>query len=313
MTATADIGKLRPRPRLFSDAAVGGVAIGLTVLIWACFALSMRAIGSSSLLTADVALIRFGLPALVLLPFLPSRLGRMTHVRPLDAVAVMVGGGLPFFLLAAQGARDGSAAHVGAVIAGAAPLFVALFARFLEGRAIGVARLGALGLILAGVAVLATPAASVAVDPARGVLWLLAAASLWAAYTLGLKRAGLDAISCTLLLCLPSAVATAGLIFAGVLPTGLGGFALTEALPFVLVQGLGVGVLGGLAYATAVRRLGAGRSAAIGALAPAVTAVLAIPLLHEPLGLPVGIGVAVIVLGVVLVNRRSGGGSCSST
>ena len=311
MTATAGNGKLRPRPRLFSDATVGGVAIGLTVLIWAGFALSMRAAGSSALLAADVALIRFGLPALLLVPFLPSRIGRLVHVRPQDAVMIMAGGGLPFFLLAAQGARDGSAAHVGAVIAGAAPLFVALFARLLDGRSIGGARLGALALILAGVALLAAPAASGTADPARAVLWLLAAAGLWAAYTLGLRRAGLDAIGCTLLLCLPSAVATVGLVFAGILPTGLGAFTLADALPFVLVQGLGVGVLGALAYATAVRLLGAGRSAAVGALAPAVTAVLAVPLLHEPLDLPVGIGVAVIVAGVVLVGRRSGGETCS--
>ena len=51
----------------------GWIAMGLTLLIWASFPLSIRAIGGSALTPVDVALLRFGVPALVLLPVLRSR------------------------------------------------------------------------------------------------------------------------------------------------------------------------------------------------------------------------------------------------
>ncbi|MCP1170297.1 hypothetical protein NHG85_17465, partial [Limimaricola sp. ASW11-118] len=81
----------------------GYVAIAVAVTIWAGFALSIRAIGGSTLAPADVALIRFGLPVLLLAPLLPSRLRALRRVRPMDAALVAFGAGLPFFFLASAG------------------------------------------------------------------------------------------------------------------------------------------------------------------------------------------------------------------
>jgi drug/metabolite transporter (DMT)-like permease len=93
------------------------------------------------------------------------------------------------------------------------------------------------------------------------------------------------------------------LMLSGAVTTHLGRFTLTEAAPFLLVQGLGTGLISSLAYAMAISRLGPARSAVIGSLAPALTSVAAVPLIGEVLTPMIGAGVATITLGVILANR----------
>jgi drug/metabolite transporter (DMT)-like permease len=279
-------------------------AIVVVVAIWAGFALSIRAIGASPLAPADVALIRFGLPAILLLPFLPSRLAALRRVRAGDAAMVVAGAGLPFFFIATAGGAATSATHVGALIAGTSPLSVAILGRALEGRRIGAARWRAIAIILAGVAALVLPQAGVSpMAMTTGTGLLLLASLLWGSYTLGLRRTGLDAIGCTLLLSLPSLAFLVIAILTGAVETHIGQFSLAQAAPFLLVQGLGVGVVASLAYAFAIARLGPARSAVIGSLAPALACLLAVPLLGEELTPAILIGVAAITAGVVRANR----------
>jgi drug/metabolite transporter (DMT)-like permease len=287
-----------------APSVAGFCAIAVVVAIWAGFALSIRAIGASPLAAADVALIRFGLPVILLLPFLPSRLPALRRVRAADAAMVVAGAGLPFFFIATAGGAATSATHVGALIAGTSPLSVAILGSALEGRRIGAARWRAIGIILAGVAALLLPQASVApMAMAQGAGLLLLASLLWASYTLGLRRTGLDAIGCTLLLSLPSLAVLVILVLTGAVESHIGQFSLAQAAPFVLVQGLGVGVVASLAYAFAISRLGPARSAVIGSLAPALACLLAVPLLGEQLTPLILAGVAAITIGVVRANR----------
>src|SRR5690349_21742969 len=106
-----------------SSSQSGFIAIVITMFIWVGFVLTIRAIGKSSLTTADVALLRFGIPTLLLLPFLPRRWAALTSVKPIHAVMILIGGGLPFFFAASIGGSATSAAYVGALIPGAAPIF----------------------------------------------------------------------------------------------------------------------------------------------------------------------------------------------
>jgi len=298
-----------PSRRLFSATSAGYAAIVVTVAIWAGFALSIRAIGASPLAAADVALIRFGVPALLLLPFLPSRLNAIRRLRFGDALMVVAGAGLPFFFLASAGGRETSATHVGALIAGTTPLSVALLALVIDRQPISAARWRAIAVILVGVAALVLPQAGAAAGSlVEGAALLLMASLLWAVYTLGLRRTGLDAIACTLLLCVPSVLMLAPLMLSGAVDTQLGRFTLAQAMPFLVVQGLGSGVIASLTYTAAIRRLGSSRSAMAGSLAPALAALLAVPLLGESLTAASVAGVCAITLGVVMSHmpdRRS--------
>ncbi|HCT35249.1 MAG TPA: EamA/RhaT family transporter, partial [Sulfitobacter sp.] len=104
---------------------VGYLAIAVTVLVWAGFALSTRAASGAQLTFGDVALIRSGIPALFFLPFLPKRIAVLRQLPARRWLMIAAGAGLPFFWLAAMGGAQTSATHVGALIAGTTPVSVA--------------------------------------------------------------------------------------------------------------------------------------------------------------------------------------------
>lgn len=284
--------------------ATGYLVLSVVVLVWAGFALTMRAIGASPLATADVALIRFAIPIVALLPAIPQRLAKLRKIRPGDAALVLLGG-VPFFFIASQGAQATSAAHVGALIAGTTPLSVALLTFVLERKGIPRKRWLPLALILAGViGIVAGQQHAVTAEMLGGVGLLLVASLIWGAYTIGLRRTGVDAISNGLLLSIGSLIGLVALIATGTVTTHIGQFSWQEALPFILVQGLGVGLVSTVGYAFAISRLGAARSATIGSLAPALASLMAIPILSEALAFATAIGIVVITAGVILANRN---------
>ena len=294
----------QPRTGWLTPTATGYVVLSIVVLVWAGFALTMRAIGASPLATADVAVIRFAIPIIALLPAIPQRLSALRKVEPRDAALVLLGG-VPFFFIVSEGAKTTSAAYVGALVAGTTPLSVALLAFLLERKGVARKRWLPLGLILAGViGIVAGQQHAVTIETLRGVGLLLIASLIWGAYTIGLRRTGVDAISNGLLLSIGSLVILAPLLLTGAVTTHVGQISWHQALPFILVQGLGVGLVSTVGYAFAISRLGAARSATLGSLAPALASLLAIPILGEALALATAIGILVTTTGVILANRH---------
>ncbi|MFD7840001.1 DMT family transporter [Streptomyces sp. NPDC059761] len=293
-------GLLHPSPQ-----AKGTLALVVTVLIWAAFALSARALSSSSLLPADAALLRFGVPVLVLAPALWRRRRRIAAVRPATALKIACGAGVPFFLAAMYGGSLTSAAFVGSIVPGMVPLFVsALMVAGGRGAPRGTQAAG-LGLIAVGVVALVWRyVVPLNTQVLAGAGILLVASGLWALYTVGLKEVDLDPVGSIGLLCLPSFAVMALLVLTGVLPTGLASAAGSDIALFLVVQGLGVGLCAGLLYAFAIRSLGAERSSTVGSLSPVAVVLLAIPLLGESPTAAVLVGVPLITAGVALANRR---------
>ncbi|GAA1568002.1 DMT family transporter [Streptomyces globosus] len=293
--------------RGLSPQAQGMAALALTVLIWAAFALSARALGSSTLLPADAGLLRFGVPLAVLAPALWRRRRALAAVRPAVALKVACGAGVPFFLAAMYGGSLTSAAFVGSIVPGMVPLFVAaLVAASGRGLPRGTQAAGLL-LIAAGVVALVWRHVfplNASVLAGSGIL--LAASGLWALYTVGLKEVGLDPVGSIGLLCLPSFAVLAALVLTGALPSGLASATASDIAVFTVVQGLGVGLCAGLLYAFAIRRLGAERSSAVGSLSPVLVVLLAVPLLGESPTAAVLVGVPLIAAGVFLANRTAG-------
>ncbi len=283
----------------------GLIAIFITMFIWVGFVLTIRAIGKSALTTADVALLRFGIPSLILLPFLPRRWAMLKSINPIHAVMILIGGGLPFFFAASIGGSATSAAYVGALIPGTAPIFVMLLAYFFYAQKASIWKMACLALIGIGViALLWSDLRYFHSSVLEGSAVLLGASCLWAVYTLGLRKVGIDAISCTILLCLPSFIFLTILIVCGILPTQMGYFSLYDALPFILIQGLGVGVLAGITYSHAIRSIGAEKCAVIGSMTPAVASLLAIPLLGEILEAFTVAGISLLTIGVCCSNLK---------
>ncbi|WP_395244102.1 DMT family transporter [Agromyces sp. MMS24-K17] len=300
---------IRSNPRRQSPGRtrlLGGVALAIAVLLWSSFALTLRGAGGTSLTTIDVSMLRFLTPLVILAPFVPRAI-RQVRREPVVVVLLLLVGGLPHFLVSALGGHLASAALVGLIIPGTVPVFVTLLALAGAGAGPGrrrVARrqLVAVAAILVGVGAAAALTASSGSLAGIGVL--LAAGFIWAVYTLALRRTSLDVSSVVLVVCAPSAAIAVLLAVTGAMPSSLlAGTARPEdALLFVLLQGVGTGVVSTVAYVVAVRSLGSGIASAAGALSPVVTALLAVPLLGEPLTAGVVVALAIIVGGVALFN-----------
>ncbi len=277
----------------------GYVALAATVLLWASFALSSRAIGGSSLTELDAALVRFAVPLLVLAPLLPRTVRALARER-CATVALLLAGGLPHYLLFALGAQLTSAGLTGLLVPGTVPLFVTLL--LLGQRRVSPRAWASLGAIVAGVVASATMIGDGA-GPG-GITVLLVAGAVWAVYTLGLQRTSLRPLEIVVAVCAGSTLAALALVGSGLAPSHLlaGSVRPTDLLSFVVLQGIGTGLLSTLCYAHAVRALGGGVAAVGGALSPVVTAVAAVPLLGEAIGTGLAVALVLVVAGVIGFN-----------
>lgn len=294
---------IKPAKNFLSPMAMGYIAITTALFIWSGFSLTVRAIGASPLTTADVALIRFIVPLILLLPLLPSRLEKIKRVGISDLFLIMLGG-LPFLFFAALGAKTAPAAYMGAILAGTPAFFIAILSFCYYQQVITKKQLFTLTLIIGGILVMimGQPGA-ISGTTMQGVAFLLCGSFVWAAYTMGIKRSGIDAISIAIVLSASSLFVTLVLIMSGLVTSNFGSFSLLEAMPFILVQGFGVGFLATICYSYAVKQLGPAKSSIMGSLSPGVTAVLAVAIFNEPLSIAIVSGISLTTLGVILYNR----------
>ena len=280
----------------------GSLALLATLLIWVGFLLSLRAENQSVLTPTDLALMRFGLPALLFLPILIKSRHKLTRIGIRYSLMIMLGG-LPFFYLISLGTSYAPAAHAGALVPGTAPLFVTGLAVLIYKEPLSKNRMIGLATILLGVAVLLGSALlNLELNYWRGHLAFLAASLLWAFYTLGLRISGIGALEATALLCTGSLLGLGLLVSGDIVQSHLASVTWPEIWPFLLVQGLGAGVIGGFMYGIAIRQLGAEKTAALGSFTPALAAMAAIPVLGEQMTTTTLVGVVIIMLGVALAS-----------
>ncbi|MBX3600006.1 MAG: EamA family transporter [Rubrivivax sp.] len=280
-----------------------GLAMGLAAaLIGGGWQVATRQATTGAFEPTDLALIRYGVPALVLLPVL-ARGGLLPPGVPRLLLALLVlGAGLPFGLLAMTGSRHAPAAHMGVLMAAGSPLIAAALAWALWRQRPSPQRLAGLALMALGVALLAgSSLAGWSPAHARGDLLFLLAALLWAGYTLGFRRSGLGAWQAaalvnawSLLLVLPALAWQGGSALARAPAADLGWQ--------LLWQGLLAGLLGLWTYSRAIALLGAAQAAAFGALAPVVSALGGWWWLGDRLGGSDLLAIAAAVAGVLLAS-----------
>lgn len=296
----SDLASLAPRIRI-RPALTGWLAAFATVTIWAVWAVATRHAVTHDLPPAAIGLLRFGVPALLLLP-ISLRIGLLPKGLTFRKGIGLLGSGAPFFLVVALGMQFAPAAEIGPLLPGTMPLFVALIGWLVFGERLGRIRLAGFVLILIGVICIGGHGLLVAGNGAwRGHLLLLTGACLWGIYTHAYRRSGLSALQAAALIGLWS--------FLILLPFGAPSLvrALGEGLagPIVLqaiLQGFLSGVAGIILYGIAVDRLGASRAAAVSPLSIALAALIAIPVLGEVPDAAAMIGIILATLGVVLAS-----------
>lgn len=280
---------------------IGWLAALATVTIWAVWAVATRHAVTHDLPPAAVGMLRFGVPALLLLP-ISRRIGLFPKGLGLLKGVGLLGSGAPFFLIVALGMQFAPAAEIGPLLPGTMPLFVALIGWLVFGERLGRIRVAGFVLILIGSACIGGYGVLFAGHGAwRGHLLLLSGACLWGIYTHAYRRSGLSALQASALIGLWSFLillpfGTPSLVRA--LGDGLAGPVIVQAV----VQGFFSGIVGIVLYGIAIDRLGPSRAAAVSPLSIVLAAVIAIPVLDEiPDGIAL-IGIALATLGVVLTS-----------
>ncbi len=278
----ARTGAVQPLPANYLKGAAFGFA---AVSIWASWSVVTRLAVTTNLDASDIAALRFGVAGLLLAPVLLRR-GLARDRLGWSGLGMLIAGvGAPYALVAAAGLRFAPAYDSGALNPGCMPLFVALIAATVLRERLSAARKSGLVLIAAGALVIIgshVDTSSAGWNPSRsfGDALFLVASFLTAVFTVVMRRAELDPLHAAAL------VATGSLVIYLPIYLVLDGVRLArlpagDLVVQALFQGVVVTIASILLYGRAVAVLGASGGAAFGALVPALSALLAIPLLGE--------------------------------
>jgi len=261
-----------------------GAACGLAAAsIWASWSALTRFAVTTSFDPWDVALLRYGAAGVLLLPVVVRRGLALDRLGWLGLAVLIAGAGAPYALVAAGALRLAPAAELSALNPGCIPLFVAAIAFAFVRETISLAQRTGLALIVAGAVLLIITNADAAdwgASRTFGAMLALFAALMWAIFTVVMRRADLDPLHAAALVSVGS-LAIYLPVYLAWRGAALARIPLTELAIQVVFQGVLVTIVSLLLYGRAVALLGAPHGAAFGALVPALTALIAIPLLGE--------------------------------
>jgi drug/metabolite transporter (DMT)-like permease len=259
----------------------GYFAAGVAVLVWASYPVATRAALTGSFAPHELVTLRFGVGALLFMPYVLLHWRRVAHSVWLQGVALTLFHGAGMAALAIAGMQLAPATHAAALGPGASPAWVALlgfllFARRPSRRAVAGAVLCALGVLLLAF----WSVSGMTLSVLAGDTMFLAASALAALYVLQLRRWKIDAMQGAAMVSLYSALLVVP-YYLWTAPGTLARIAPAELLWQVLWQGVLIGCVAVIALNHAIARLGAARSSALVALVPVLTAVLALAFLGE--------------------------------
>jgi len=273
--------KGHPLSKPTSSEYVRGSLYGLAaVSMWAAWVVAVRYGIKTSLKPWDLTAIRFGVAGLILLPYLLKKGLAVDRLGGLGLAAIMLGGGAPMVLLSYGGLLFAPAAHAASLYTALIPLYVAILAAIVLGEAFTVAKRIGLVLIVTGVlGIIWGAGGTIGSLQNIGHAMFISAGMLWACYTVAMRKARLEGLHA-------AAIAAVGSLAYLPLYGVMSGASLFNA-PWqdvalqAFVHGFLVAVISLLLYGRAISLLGASSGSAFAALAPAITAILAIPILGE--------------------------------
>lgn len=283
-----------------SSTLLGVVAAVCVVLFWSGWIVVSRLGVTHHLTVYDVTGLRYGIGAVVALPYIIwYRTWRGLTV--LRTVVLTLTAGVPYALLCYYGLSYAPAAHGGVFLNGCLPIFTALFTWIWLGQKSRSSQIVGLGIILIGVTLVGYEGFT----SSKGSLaWIgdflfLAAIALFAVFMVANRVWTI----------IPGQVIFAATIVSAVfyipvwllwLDSNLAAAPESEILLQGAYQGLVPSVLGITCLNIAVRRIGAPATSVFLSAVPCVAALAAIPILHEMPGLPAWIGMITVTVGILL-------------
>ena len=270
----------------------GYAAAVVTVLIFASYPVATRAGVTGTFAPHDLLLLRFGVGALLFLPWLMLHFRAIRREAWLQGIALTLFQGVGMAGLVICGLQLAPASHAAALGPGVSPAWVALLGFLLFARRSPTRVVLGAALCALGVFTLAWwSAAELNLQVLAGDAMFLAASAISAIYVLQLRRWGIGAIEGAAIVSLYSAcIVVPWHLWSA--PATLWQATPAELLWQVLWQGVLIGCVALAALNHAIERLGSVRSSALVALVPALTAILGFLFLDE---IPSGVELAAIV------------------
>jgi len=274
----------------------------VAAVIWGGYLVTSRRGIAAGLSPADMALMRYLIAGLLFLPFLlrnsPATLAGVGWGRGLVLACLA---GPPFVLVGASGFQYAPLAHAAVIQLGSVVLLSALLATVLLGERPGPSGLASLLLVVLGLIVTAgSGLATVGQQAWIGDLLFASAGTMWALFTVLQRRWGLSPVPVAAAVCTLSAAVYTPLYFLVVDERRLWSASTATLLEQGIVQGVLSGAIAMLAFATAVRDVGAARAALFPALAPGVAMLLGAFLTGDPITLPQVLGLALLTTGLLV-------------
>jgi drug/metabolite transporter (DMT)-like permease len=288
-----------------------GLAFGLAAaLAWGAQAVVARSGTLAGYSPLDLVALRYLAAGLVLAPFAWRARRVLLAIGLPRMLALVATGGAGNAILFCWALVHAPASHGGTIAPITAAVMGAVLAVPLLREYPTRGRMAAIGVIVLGVVLIGWDGIGGAHPGAwRGDLILLAAGSVWAAFTLLLRRWGVPALAGNAGLCCLSAILVVPpwlLLGAGAVPD----LPLDQALLQAGAQGVVASALATTLYARAGELMGATRTACLTALVPVMALLLSVLVLGEPLGFAKLAGVTLAVggmLAAVLFTGRRGG------
>jgi drug/metabolite transporter (DMT)-like permease len=286
------------------DQRIGYACASLVLVIWSGFILVTRA-GATGVLTPwDLAALRHAVAFAVLAPFAVG--GALSGIPASRVLALGAFAGLGFPLCAYAAFTLAPAAHGAVLLPGALPFATALVAWAWLGERVGRDKAVSLGIVLAGIALLAGEGFVDQPGAWRGDLLFLIGTTSWAVYTLLIRRWGITALQATVAVGVVSAPLYLP-VWLLLLPSRLDQASWGEITFQGAYQGLLAMVIASLFYTRALVALGPTRLAFFTAVVPALAALAAWPILGEKLGPAALAGVVVVSAGMIFGVLRGSG------
>lgn len=282
----------------------GLIAAFFAICIWTGFILVSRYGGKGVLTGWDVTALRFGVGALIALFFLP----RVT-LPPYKVILLFsIFGGVGYAVTVYAAFRMAPAAHAAVLLPGALPFTTAVIGWLWLRQTPSPAQRVALALVFLGISLTAADtfahSAHLTGMQMFGDLLFLCGSSLWAVFTLLLRRHPMPPLTAAVITTLGSAILflPAWWLF---LHSTMSQAPVTEIAIQAIYQGVLVVFVAMMLYTFAARSLGSQTVTLLMAIVPGLAAVSAVPILGEPLSLLTLAGLAAVTTGAMLGARQS--------
>ncbi|OTG67171.1 DMT family transporter [Acinetobacter silvestris] len=260
----------------------GYIYVAITMCIWGGFTITARLNAIWHISAWDIAVLRFSLAFCILMPILIYKKDLNFLFKKEPFVLAMIGG-VAYCLTSYSAFHYVPAAHAAIFLNGCIPLCTALAAYFIFKQAFDKHTWLSLSIMLSAISVMSLLMyEETGVAFGFGDLLFLISAIWWGIFTVLLKQWKLSAWHSMAGVAIWSAIVYVP-IYLLFLPKHLDQASMPHLVMQTIFHGVFVVIVATLTYVEAIKRLGAFQAGSVVTLAPFIAAIVAVPLLGEPL------------------------------